>query len=135
MCGILRLRFQAVEYYEGHLLGSWGWAEFRYLKFQTAIKKPSSSEAINNADTYTRWAPLCLVWQLINANVIQNTTGKGRKGGESVLALLPELQTPVPSGCTADKGILLHNRAASGAGEAFLTPPIGGCPDWSECGS
>lgn len=80
MYGILRLQFQAIECYEGHLLGSWGWGEFRYFKLQTAVKKANSSEAINNADTYTGWVPFCLVWQHLNANVTQNPSGKGRKG-------------------------------------------------------
>ena len=94
-----------------------------------ALQRPQTKQIL-----ILGWAPLCLVWQLINANVIQNTTGEGRKGWDSVLALLPELQTPMPLGCAADIGILLPNRAASGAGEAFLTPPIGDPPDESECG-
>lgn len=59
VCGILRLYLLAVEYYAGHLLGSWDWGEFRYLKLQTTVKHLISSEATKQADTYTRWVLLC----------------------------------------------------------------------------
>lgn len=135
VCRILRLQLLAVEYYDGHLLRSRDWGEFGYLKLQTTVKNLISSEAANKADTYTHWAPLCLFWQLINANVVQNTTSKGRKGWHSVLALLTELQTSMFSGYAADTEISLPIPAASGAEETFLIALIEDPTYGSECGS
>lgn len=135
VCSILKLSLPAVKYYDGHLLRSWDWGEFGYRKLPTTVKNLISSEAANKADTYTHWAPLCLFWQLINANVIQNTTRTERKGWDSVLALLTEPQTSMFSGCAADTEISLPSPAASGAEETFLIPPIDDPPCGSECGS